>query len=104
MWKRKDHKIYDAFPDGKEIDAKEIGLDFTLPVQVDKTKEAMCWRQLKSKSKAWIIQIYVAVKFHHMDTDGTWRKYCTTFSRDVDQWMFTWKEYQAFLANAYKEN
>ena len=104
MWKRKDHKIYDAFPDGKMIDAETIALDFTKPIKVDKSKQAMCWRQLKSKSKAWIIQIYVAVRFEHKDPDGTWRKYCTTFSRDIDQWMFLWDEYEEFQANADQWN
>ena len=102
MWKRNDHKIYDAFPDGSEVDPNDIGLDFTEAVQVYQTKQAMCWRKLKSKSKAWIIQVYVCVRFHHMDSDGIWRKYCTTFSRDVDRWMFLWDEYVEFQAQGHQ--
>ena len=105
MWKHKEHVIYDAFPDGDLIEAESIALDFTVPIKVVASKQAMCWRKLKSKSKKWVVQLYVAVQFEHKDPDGNTRKYCTTFSRDVDQWMFTWEEYEAFLANPYyKEN
>ena len=94
MWKHDDHAIYDAFPDGEKIDAASIGLDFTEAVQVLASKSAMCYRQLKSKSKSWVITHYVAIRFEHEAPDGSKSLYCTTFSRDVDQWMYRWEEYQ----------
>ena len=94
MWKHKKHAIYDAFPDGNEVNPGFIGLDFTEPIQSCRTMRAMCWRKHK-KSKTWIICHYVAVQFEHELPDGTTAKFCTTFSRDVDHWMYTWAEWLA---------
>ena len=94
MWKHTKHAIYDSFPDGKEVNPGFIGLDFTQGIQVLDYEREMCWRQLK-KSKAWIICHYVAVQFEHVQPDGTKGWFWTTFSRDVDHWMYTWAEYQA---------
>jgi hypothetical protein len=95
MWKHKEHAIYDAFPDGNAIDADAIGLDFNQPLWVVNSTREMCWRQLKSKSKSWIICHYVAVKFEHTDPDGNTACYYSTFGRDVETWMWTWEEWNA---------
>ena len=94
MWKHTKHAIYTKHPDGVEVNPGFIGLDFTQPIQVLCSEREMCWRQLK-KSREWIIQHYVAVQFEHEQRDGTKGCFWTTFSRDVDQWMWTWAEYEA---------
>jgi len=94
MWKHTKHAIYDSFPDGKAVNPGFIGLDFKDGIQVIDYESEMCWRKHKKRG-TWIIQHYVVVEFEHVNKEGTTHKYWTTFSRDVDQWMWTWAEYQA---------
>ena len=93
MWKRTDHAIYDAFPDGNKVSAASIGVDWKQGIQVLDSERDMCWRQLK-KDKTWIIQHYLSVQFEQVQPDGSTGYYWTTFSRDVDQWMWLWAEYE----------
>ena len=97
MWKHTRHAIYDDFPDGKEVNPGFIGLDFKQGIQVLDYERELCWRQLK-KDGSWVIQHYVAVQFEHVKPDGTKGLFYTTFSRDVDQWMWLWDEWEASQA------
>ena len=70
-----EHRFYDDFPMGKQIRARDAGVNFHLPIEVLETRAGTYTRIYK-----WGVAsecIYVDVKFETVDSEFIW----TTFSR-----------------------